>query len=167
MAQIRAAGAEDIPALLELYKALYAGLKEQGLPFDLDGEGLEAMVKTMARSKLCFLAVAEEEGELLGFLCAGVVKMDRKLSYQGSGLMGLIHDLYLVPPARGKGLASGLLDRAEAWMTQAGAAVAECQVVCGNALGAGFWERRGYAPVSVTRAKTLPGKEEGHVVSAN
>ncbi|WP_251445444.1 GNAT family N-acetyltransferase [Vermiculatibacterium agrestimuris] len=167
MARIRVAGAEDMPALLKLYEALYAGLKEQGLPFDLDREGLEAMVKTMARSKLCFLAVAEEEGELVGFLCAGVARMDRKLSYQGSGVIGLIHDLYLIPSARGKGLASGLLDRAEAWMAQAGAPVAECQVVWGNELGAEFWARRGYAPVSVTRAKTLPGKEEGHVVSAN
>lgn len=167
MALIREGRAEDMPTLLRLYQALYAGLREQGLAFDLDGEGLESMLTTMLRSKLCFLAVAEEEGALVGFLSAGVVRMDRKLSYEGGNTMGLIHDLYLTPEVRGQGLASALLDRAEEWMAQAGAAVAECQVVQGNDLGAAFWARRGYAPVSVTRAKTLSGKEEDHVVSAN
>ena len=167
MALIRDGRGEDLPGLIELYKALYAGLKEQGLAFDLEPEGLSSMVETMLRSRLCFLAVAEEDGALVGFLSAGVARMDRKLSYQGGSTLGLIHDLYLTPGARGRGLASALLDRAEEWMAGAGAAMVECQVVWGNALGAAFWERRGYAPVSVTRAKTLPGKEEGHVVPAN
>ena len=36
MALIRDGRGEDLPGLIELYKALYAGLKEQGLAFDLE-----------------------------------------------------------------------------------------------------------------------------------
>lgn len=166
MALIRDGRPEDLAPLTALYEALYAELTGYGLPFSLDREGLSAALAAELRSRLCFLAVAEEEGELVGFLSAGVVRMDRKLSYDGQKAMGMIHDLYLLPAVRGRGLASALLERAEAWMREAGAAAAECQVVRGNALGEAFWSRKGYGAVSVTRAKALPG-EDSHVVSAN
>lgn len=150
-----------------LYRALYDHLEGHGLAFRLEEEGLESSLRTMLRSERCFLAVAEEGEELVGFLCAGVTRMDRKLSYGGGNTLGLIHDLYLTPPARKQGLAGELLDRAEEWMVRAGAGVAECQVVWDNGLGQEFWARRGYAPVSVTRARALGAEEDGHVVSAD
>ena len=167
MALIRDGRPEDLPALLELYRALYAQLKGQGLAFELEPAGAERAIEAMLRSKLCFLAVAEEAGKLVGFLCASVVKMDRKLSYEGGNMLGLIHDLYLVPAARRQGLAGRLLELAEEWFRRSGAGAAECQVVQGNTLGQAFWEKRGYAPVSVTRCKRLGAEEGGHVVSAN
>ncbi len=167
MALIRDGRPEDLETVVGLYRALYAELEGYGLIFSLEEEGLERALETQLRSKLCLVAVAEEEGELVGFLSAGVVRMDRKLSYEGRSAMGLIHDLYLTPAARGRGTASALLDRAEGWMREAGAEVAECQVVRGNTLGAAFWSRRGYDPVSVTRAKPLGEREDNHVVSSS
>ncbi len=165
MALIRDGRAEDLEELKKLYRALYGELRGYGLVFALDEGGLEPSLRAALSSKLCFLAVAEEEGALVGFLSAGVVRMDRKLSYEGEKAMGLIHDLYLSPEVRGKGLAGALLDRAEEWMSAAGAGIVECQVVQGNALGEAFWSRRGYGAVSVTRAKGLRG--DGHVVPAD
>lgn len=167
MVQLRDGRAEDLEGLKGLYRELYDHLESCGLAFDLEEEGVERALGAMLRSRLCLVSVAEEEGQLLGFLSAGVVKMDRKLSCEGSGLLGLIHDLYIVPQARKLGLAGALLDRTEAWFARSGAGLAECQVVWGNELGAAFWTGRGYAPVSVTRCKKLGAEEESHVVSAD
>ena len=98
-----------------LYRALYDHLEGHGLAFRLEEEGLESSLRTMLRSERCFLAVAEEGEELVGFLCAGVTRMDRKLSYGGGNTLGLIHDLYLTPPARKQGLAGELLGRRNGW----------------------------------------------------
>lgn len=167
MVQIRDGRAEDLEGLKSLYRALYDHLKDCGMTFDLEEEGLERTLEAMLRSRLCLVSVAEEDGQLLGFLCAGVVKMDRKLSCEGGGLLGLIHDLYILPRARRLGLAEALLDRTEAWFAQSGATAAECQVVWDNELGTAFWAGRGYAPVSVTRCKRLGTEEERHVVPAD
>lgn len=167
MVLIRDGESRDLEALLSLYRALYDHLADSGLPFSLDAGGLESALKTMLRSNLCFLAVAEEEGELKGFLSAGIVRMDRKLSFCGENTLGLIHDLYLLPQTRGQGVAGQLLDRAEAWFRENGVTAAECQVVSGNTLGADFWARRGYAPVSVTSMKRFGAEEDSHVVLAD
>lgn len=164
MVQIRDGESRDLAALTALYRALYAHLTERGLTFSLDEGGLESSLGAALRSKLCFLAVAEEEGELKGFLSAGIVRMDRKLNFRGGNTMGLIHDLYLSPEVRGQGLAGELLDRAENWFRAAEVKVIECQVVSGNEEGAAFWARRGYAPVSVTRMKALATEEDSNVV---
>ena len=77
----------------------------------------------------------------------------------------MIHDLYLLTGSRGKGESGRLLDLAEAWLMEQRVTMVECQVVLGNALGAAFWEKRGYAPVSTVRGKRLPPEEDDHVVS--
>lgn len=164
MVQIRDGESRDLAALMELYRALYVHLADRGLTFSLDESGLESALGAALRSKLCFLAVVEEDGELKGFLSAGIVRMDRKLNFRGGNTLGLIHDLYLVPEKRGQGLAGELLDRAERWFRGAEVKVVECQVVSGNEEGAAFWARRGYAPVSVTRMKALKTEEDGDVV---
>lgn len=152
---------------MELYGALYGELNSYGLPFTLHSDGLRSSLSAMLRSGLCYLAVAEEAGTIQGFLSAGVLRMDRKLTLQGTATLGMIHDLYLIPTCRGQGLAGRLLDDAEDWLTSQGVTMVECQVVQGNELGSAFWSRRGYAPVSVTRGKRLTAKEDSHVVSSD
>ncbi len=166
MGAVRAGTPEDLEALLPLYDALYRELRGFGLAFDLDPAGLRSALSAMLGARRCLVAVAEGEGgALVGFLAAGVLRMDRKLTFRGQSAVGMIHDLYVDPACRGAGVARRLLDRAEDWLAGQGAALVECQVVEGNGPGAAFWARQGYAPSSATRAKVLPPKEAAHVVS--
>jgi len=160
---------EDLEALLPLYGALYRELRGFGLAFHLDPEGVRSALSAQLRAKLCLVAVAEEGGALVGFLSAGVLRMDRKLFLPGSRALGMIHDLYLCPEHRGRGLARALLDRAEDWLAGQGITLVQCQVVEGNGLGGAFWARQGYAPTSATLSRTLSPRpeEDPHVVSAS
>lgn len=165
MAAVRAGTPEDLEVLLPLYSALYRELRGFGLAFELDPDGLRSSLSAMLGSRRCLVAVAETEGVPVGFLSAGVLRMDRKLSFHGQSVLGMIHDLYLTPERRGTGLARRLLDCAEDWLAGQGAALVECQVVEGNGPGRAFWARQGYAPVSTTHSKVLTPKEDAHVVS--
>lgn len=166
MESVRAGTPEDLEPLLPLYDALYRELKGFGLAFELEPDGLRSSLSTMLHSRRHLVAVAEADGKPAGFLTAGILRMDRKLSFHGQSMIGMIHDLYLIPEYRGAGLARRLLDRAEDWLAGQGASLVECQVVEGNSLGRAFWARQGYTPVSTTRSKVLPPKEEdAHVVS--
>lgn len=167
MAAVRDGRPEDLEALLPLYDALYRELNGFGLAFTLSPEGMRGALSAQLRSKLCQVSVAEENGVLAGFLSAGILRMDRKLSLPGTRALGMIHDLYLSPEFRGRGLARALLDRAEDWLAGQGVTLVQCQVVEGNGPGTAFWARQGYAPTSTTRARILsPRTEEAsHVVS--
>ncbi len=70
----------------------------------------------MLRSNSFFLAVAEEQGSLRGFVAAGISRMDRKLSYRGEKALGIIHDIGVQPSCRGRGVAEMLLSAAEDWL---------------------------------------------------
>lgn len=167
MAAVRDGRPEDLEALLPLYDALYRELNGFGLAFTLSPEGMRGALSAQLRSKLCLVSVAEENGVLAGFLSAGILRIDRKLSLPGTHTLGMIHDLYLRPEHRGRGLARALLDRAEDWLAGQGVTLVQCQVVEGNAPGTAFWARQGYAPTSTTRAHILAPRteEDPHVVS--
>ncbi|MGE0711253.1 MAG: GNAT family N-acetyltransferase [Planctomycetota bacterium] len=58
---------------------------------------------------------------------------------------GLISTIYVLPAARGQGVAGRLLDRAEAWFREHGAEVVATNTAQDNARLIGLLERRGYA----------------------
>lgn len=64
--------------------------------------------------------------------------------------MVYVDDLYVVPEARGRGIAVDLLDAAKAWGIAAGAVQLRAGVLAGNEAGRAFWARQGAEDFSVT-----------------
>lgn len=63
--------------------------------------------------------------------------------------MVYVDDLYVVPEARGRGVAGALLDAAKAWGVEAGAVQLRAGVLAGNEAGRAFWARQGAEDFSV------------------
>jgi GNAT superfamily N-acetyltransferase len=59
-------------------------------------------------------------------------------------LTGFVGQLYVLPAARGGGLAAALLGAAEEWCRSRGVDQVELQVMAGNAVAERFWRRQGY-----------------------
>ena len=64
--------------------------------------------------------------------------------------MVYVDDLYLDPSARGRGLATRLLDEVRAWAAVSGATEIRAGVLASNAAGHAFWTRQGAMDYYVT-----------------
>jgi len=141
----RRAGVEDAEQIVALYGELYGILSGFGLPFSLERDELMSMLSVMLRSKLCYIAVAEPAGGgVRGFITAGIIRMDKKLSHPGGALVGRLHDIHVAPELRGRGVAAQLLSGFEGWLRENGAALAETHILTDNEPSMKFFEKHGY-----------------------
>jgi ribosomal protein S18 acetylase RimI-like enzyme len=105
--------------------------------------------------------VARADGDLVGFVMYGPETGD----YEETVDRGVVHNLYVVPGARGAGLGSALLERAEAALAEAGADVVSLEAMAGNEAARRFYERHGYRPHRVELEKPVRNdthsKEDG------
>lgn len=118
---IRPAAAEDLPRLLDLYRAYFRGLLERGMNYELNEETLPRVLETRIRSRLILTAVAEDEtGALLGFVFCSILRLSQEFLCRGQGSVGFLNDLYVDPAARRQGLARRLTAYAEDWLRENG-----------------------------------------------
>jgi GNAT superfamily N-acetyltransferase len=71
------------------------------------------------------------------------------------GKLGNIDNVYLKPEWRGRGIGARLVEAAEAWLREQGAAEIELNVIVANELGLRVWHALGYEPHSERRRKRL------------
>ncbi len=153
--RIRKAQETDLPALFTLYDRLYDTLSGFGLPFSLNSDEMKGVLGAMLKSRFCLITVAEEDGRIVGFLSAGISRMDRKLQFQGQNMIGIVSDIYVEPALRGKGVAKELLACAEDWFRENGIGLIESYVVMENHASAAFFKKHGYSDMSRLMMKTL------------
>jgi ribosomal protein S18 acetylase RimI-like enzyme len=123
--ELRAASAGDAGKLLELWRE---AAENHGRP----GDTRRAILALIDRDAAA-LIVAEHDGELIGSVIAG-----------WDGWRYHLYRLAVRPGWRRRGVASALLDAAEARFAQLGATRADAMVLAGNDLGQRLWEARGY-----------------------
>lgn len=152
---IRFAAEADLPALVPLFSAYPNALGEMGLRYTPRHEAVGELLESRVKSRRTLLAVAEEEGVLLGFVCAGTRRVGGEYLCEGQGAVGYVDDLYVRRSARGRGIASALADRAEAWMAESGVEAVELHVLLENPTAAAFWRSRGMEPMSALCYKKL------------
>jgi GNAT superfamily N-acetyltransferase len=99
----------------------------------------------------CRLFVVEEDERLLGFLFA---EIETSSAPTPEPPPAWIHELWVVPDARRRGLGARLLEEAEAFFASRGVARLSVRVESANGAGLEFWERRGFAE----RARILERK---------
>lgn len=153
---IRPAAAEDLPRLLDLYRAYFRGLLERGMNYELNEETLPRVLETRIRSRLILTAVAEDEtGALLGFVFCSILRLSQEFLCRGQGSVGFLNDLYVDPAARRQGLARRLTAYAEDWLRENGIETLELQVLPGNAEARAYWDRQCMTPVAIWCSKPL------------
>lgn len=98
--------------------------------------------------------VAEEEGEVVGFVCVwGAVPQEEVDEVPGP--FAFVSDLVVLPEHRGRGIGRRLLARAERHARQRGAALLKLAVLAENTAARRLYEELGYAEHEVVLAKPL------------
>ena len=122
---LRTASADDAGKLLDLWRD---AAENDGRPTDT-----RAAVLALIERDPAALIVAEHDGELVGSVIAG-----------SDGWRYHLYRLAVHPGWRRRGVASALLDAAEARFAQLGGKRADAMVLAGNELGQRLWRARGY-----------------------
>jgi len=110
----------------------------------------------------CLVARAEDDegatsGAIVGFVSFGLERdgLDRDL------VRGVVHNLYVVPAARRRGIGSELLSVAETALVVAGADRVALEALAANAEARRFYEARGYEAHRVGYERVSDDEERG------
>jgi len=90
----------------------------------------------------CRLLVAERDGARIGFLFAEVEPPGAPAEAAASGW---IHELFVAPEARGRGVARALVAQADAFFAANRVQRVSVRVESGNAEALRYWQDRGFA----------------------
>jgi aminoglycoside 6'-N-acetyltransferase I len=102
---------DDLASAIRLLQAFF---REEG--FDTSSDRISENTKRMAALETCAIFLAEHDTEAIA---VATLSMEFGIEYGWSAEMG---DLYVVPGWRGKGIARMLIETADAYVRQRGAA---------------------------------------------
>ena len=134
--QIRSARAADVSALVSLMQAFYA---ESDFPLASEPAS-RAFEALLADDRLGAIWLAEQAGEAVGHVVLTVC-----YSMEYGGLRGFIDDLFVLPAARGSGMAADLLAAARAGAAARGVRALHVEVGPANDAALRLYARAGYA----------------------
>lgn len=141
--RIRDAIPADLPALEPLWRDFEEEIPEPPwVDVDIDDE-LRDLAETLDRGAVA--VIAEQAGELIGFAIAR--RWGRRL--------GRITDLYVIPAARGHGLAGRLTARLVERLRDLGLDTVQLEVVATNDNARGIYARWGFREQELTLAMPL------------
>ena len=143
--EIRSARASDRGAILSLWLDLIEHHRrlDPGYP-SLPGarERLLAEIARGLRMNSCCIGMAEAEGKPIGFVFAEVCRSDRP-AQAGAG-ESWIHELYVDPDWRQRGVGDALVKHADAFFRERGVDSLSVRVEVANQDATRFWAARGF-----------------------
>ena len=154
--EIRFAGAQDIPGLIDLL--LQVGEVHHRIRPDLFRSGAqkydeEALAKLLADStRPIFVAV--EDGRVLGY-CFCIVEITERNPVLMDDKTLYIDDLCVDENCRGRHVGQVLYDRAVSYAREIGCRTLTLNVWCGNDNAMRFYENRGLTPRHITMETKL------------
>jgi ribosomal protein S18 acetylase RimI-like enzyme len=156
------------PARIADLQPLYLGLHEHQVAIapELAGaparSGAEAWRQRRAKYDVwltvpgAFVLVAERCGVPIGY--AAVSPGEGFQGWESEDRIADLHDLAVLPPERGQGIGTMLMDALERELAAAGFKHLRLRVIAANVSALRFYERRGMAPISQVLAGPLPPK---------
>lgn len=147
--RIEPATLADVDRLAELWVALAAEQRTHGAHLTA-APNRAVMREALAQHAVdhtCLVARdGPDEAAIVGFVSFAIERdgLDRDVT------RGLVHNLYVDPASRGRGVGTALLDAAEAALSAAGAERIALEAVADNDGARRFYERYGYAAHRVT-----------------
>lgn len=147
MIHIRSLGADmdeaTRGAVLAQFSALYEHMGELGLSTPLVKDGAALWLGSIAPmlGRLTFLLVAEEEGQIHGFV-AGTMRSTPP--HLGSERVGMLTHIHVAVEARGHGLGERLVQALRAAFVEHRVLRMETDALSGNVAAQCFFERQGF-----------------------
>ena len=114
-----------------------------------------AYLEGLVESQEGFITVAESDDGLVGFLVAMVEAEDGTYIVPEARCFGYVSDIFVAPPARGRGVARALMADAEARFRAMGLNTIRVCALVDNKVAVGAYEALGYAPMDVLMKKDL------------
>ncbi len=123
---IRKATLSDVNELVEIWKQFvkeHSSIiiskspekKQRRILIDYADKLFDKWVRTCIRSRIGFVAVAEENKKIIGYTLCRIKRYDKTFKFKH---YGSINDIFVIPNHRGKGVASKLKDYAIEWFKQ-------------------------------------------------
>ncbi len=133
----------DLPAVRALWGLLDQFHRGLGLAFPKTPESEEKWQASFERTlgRFSHLWVAEQDGQILGFLLA---RIKQSPGYLGGQQVGEISDLYVSESLRGQGTGKELVQLAMQYFAEAAVHSVEVQIQAGNEGGLKFWHEQGF-----------------------
>lgn len=153
----------DVDALVELWVRLARDQRDHDshLRPEANRTPVRASVAHHIVGDGLFVAREDDGGDIVGFVMCGLEQGD----YEQTVTRGMVHNLFVVPSYRGRGVGSALLERAEAALAAFGADVFALEAMADNADARRFYERHGYRTHRVELEKSARNdthsKEDG------
>ncbi|WP_158292268.1 GNAT family N-acetyltransferase [Paracraurococcus ruber] len=142
---VRAAGADDLAAILGLWRdsmALHAAQDPSYRPAPTGPRHFRRFATAQMASDQARVLVAARGPRVLGY---GICVLRRRPLYFLPLEHGLITDLDIAAAARGQGLGERILDGLLAWLRARGIGRVEVEVVTANEGSRRFWRKHGFA----------------------
>jgi ribosomal protein S18 acetylase RimI-like enzyme len=163
---IRPAREDDVPAMTRLWETMAS----QHRAYDASvwcwseqaPQRWQMHTASAVTDELMVLLVAEQDGQLVGFLGGRVADNPELFAVRRAGE---IWDLFVADAARGQGVGKALMVAGEQALRQLGAEDVKLHVALKNSGAIDFYKRLGYQPVMYRMYKRLgsadPGDEKG------
>ena len=144
---------DDLDDLADRWVDLAAEQRDHGS--HLTAEGNRALMREALANhvvdRTCLVARDGTGGPPQGFVSFDL----ERDGLERDATRGVVHNLYVVPSARGAGHGTALLDAAEGALAAAGAERVLLEAMAANERAREFYEARGYAPHRVTYERPL------------
>ena len=156
---IRQATEDDAVFLQEALLQTIRHLREQApSPYSLAlrdevDDGMRGYIRACLHQSDAKVWLVEQAGEKLACLMARLGATD--MPQTGMGTVGLIELCWVREDARRRGLAEGLLRKAEQWFREQGMTQMELSYLAGNTLAEQAWQGLGFSPFRVYAYKPL------------
>jgi len=141
---IRPAEGDDLEAVVYLWQEMMAIHIEQDVAFTLKENAVEAYepyAESCIGNGAKLTLVAEEEGEIVGYLFGEIITPPPV--FPGKK-WGVVNEICVSEMHRNIGLGTELLHKAEQWFFKNDADRIECRIGVKNPVSRSFWERHGY-----------------------
>lgn len=137
-----------------LFNLMFQHFNQAGVKLPLVPGGEQLWLQTMERvpEMAGIVLGALQNGKLVGF-ASGQCKM--LPAHLGSGLVGEISYVYVLPEVRRKGVARALVQHMLTWLSERKTRSIELQVLCGNTGAIEFWEKLDFKP-ELLQMRRLP-----------
>ena len=156
-----------VDAVVELWVDLAAGQRAHGSHV-LPAPNREAVRESLVRHAVAGrLRAARCDDEVVGFVSFAL----ERGAYESDETRGIVHNVYVAPDHRDRGIGGDLLAAAESALADAGASVVALEAMAANDGARRFYRRHGYAPHRVELERRVvddrtdpasPGENDTH-----
>ena len=146
MVEIIEAKEEHIPALGNLIMDFIKYTEEInpvfGAPETAKQIIIEKNIRPAIKSETSKIILAQDNGQIIGYSYAVIMEPDPATSKRDK--YGYIHDLFVIPEYRRKGIGKQLFDEIMKWFHTLDIDRVELDVIVGNYLANSFWKKQGF-----------------------